>query len=114
MLIKILVSLFILFAVSRAWLRYRDRSLGAFGVILWTILWFGVAAFTWWPQLSDQIAKFIGVGRGYDALVFLSILALFYGFFRLYIKVEYIEHEITSLVRALALREGKDKKEHHD
>lgn len=58
----------------------------------------------WWPKISDIIAHKIGVGRGVDALVYVSIVGLFYGMFRLYVKMEFLEHELTSLVRSLALK----------
>ena len=112
MTIKIIITLFALFAISRAYLRYRDGSIKFFGFIVWTIIWAAVTFFAWWPKFSDLIANSIGVGRGVDALVYLSIVALFYGMFRIYVKIQFIEHEITSLVRNLAM--NKKKKESND
>ncbi|MFH1171023.1 MAG: DUF2304 family protein [bacterium] len=109
MIIKILVSLFALFAISRTFLRQKEGSVGFASLILWTILWCGIVFFVWWPRASDVLAGRIGIGRGVDALVYISIVALFYGMFRIYIKLEYIEREITSLVRSLALEEHTSK-----
>ena len=109
MTIKIIITLFALFAISRAYLRYRDGSIKFFGFIVWTIIWAAVTFFAWWPKFSDLIANSIGVGRGVDALVYLSIVALFYGMFRIYVKIQFIEHEITSLVRNIALKEQDNK-----
>lgn len=111
MIIKILVSLFALFAVSRTYLRQREGSIGFFSMIAWTILWCGIVFFLWWPKFSDVLANSVGVGRGVDALVYISIVALFYGGFRIYIKLEFIERELTSLVRALAIREHRGAKD---
>ena len=104
MTIKIIITIFVLFAISRAYLRYRDGSINFLGFISWVIVWVAVTFFAWWPKFSDLIAHSIGVGRGVDALVYISIVALFYGMFRIYIKIQFIEHEITSLVRNLALK----------
>jgi len=64
------------------------------------------------PSLSGAVAKFMGIGRGVDAIVYTSITLLFYLVFRLYVYLEDIRHEITDLVRKLALKEegkgGKD------
>src|SRR5262245_19932907 len=109
MFIKIIVSAFIVFALSRVWLRFRDGAIGWSGSIIWSILWMGIGAFTWWPKVSDFIAHKVGIGRGADALVYVSVVALFYAVFRLYIKMEHIEHEITSLVRNLALKSFDDR-----
>lgn len=105
MIIKFLITLFVVFAISRAYLRYRDGGLSALAFFAWGMLWVGVLLFVWWPKISDYIAGSVGIGRGIDALVYLSIVALFYGMFRVYIKLEFIERELTSLVRGLALRD---------
>lgn len=64
------------------------------------------------PSLSGAVAKFMGIGRGVDAIVYTSITLLFYLVFRLYVYLEDLRHEITDLVRKLALKEegkgGKD------
>lgn len=104
MFIKIIVSAFVLFAISRVWLRHRDAAIGILATGLWSLLWIGIGAFVWWPRVSDYIAHRIGIGRGVDALVYVSIVGLFYSMFRLYVKMEFMEHELTSLVRALALK----------
>lgn len=104
MLIKLLVTIFILFVTSRVWLRWRDGSMSIFGAAAWTILWFGVVLFSWFPKLSDSVAHVLGIERGVDAFVYIGVLFLLYGFFRLYIKVEFIEHEVTHLTRGLALK----------
>lgn len=110
MFIKVFVTAFVLFAMSRVWLRYRDGAIGMFGTWLWSLLWAGIGVFVWWPKVSDYFAKTIGIGRGVDALVYISIVGLFYGMFRLYVKLEFIEHELTSLVRTMAINGGKDKR----
>ena len=47
---------------------------------------------------------------GVNALVDFSIVGLLYGMFRLYVKLEFMEHEITGLVRTMALRSNMDEK----
>jgi len=107
MIIQILISLFVLFAISRVWLRYNDGSISLVGTFVWSILWIGLGVVVWEPNITTTLASMIGVGRGVDALVYLSIVVLFYGLFRVYVKMEFLEHEITSLVRNKALREAQ-------
>jgi hypothetical protein len=104
MVIKILVTLFVIFAISRAALRYHDKSFGLFALFFWSILWGIIVFFVWLPSASDIIARIIGVGRGVDALVYISVVTLFYASFRLYVKLEHVEHELTSLTRNLSLK----------
>lgn len=108
MIIKVLVTCFVLFAVSRAYLRYRDGLLSIIPLIFWSVLWAGVSFFVWWPSSSDLLAQSVGIGRGVDVLVYVSIVVLFYGIFRIYIKLEFIERELTSLVRNLSLSHKKN------
>jgi hypothetical protein len=109
MLIKLLVTIFILFAASRVWLRWRDGSVSIFSAAAWSMLWLGVVLFSWFPKLSDSVAHVLGIGRGVDAFVYIGVLFLLYGFFRLYIKVEFIEHEMTGLTRAITLKEKNER-----
>ena len=108
MIIKILVTLFVAFAVSRAILRYRDKSFGMFALVFWSVIWGIVLFFVWLPRSSDTIARILGIGRGVEALLAIAVVFLLYAVFRLYVKMEFMEHEITSLVRALSLKHGKE------
>lgn len=109
MFIKIIVSAFVLFAISRVWLRYRDGAIGVFGTGLWSLLWLAIGGFVWWPSVTDFFAHTLGIGRGVDALVYISIVGLFYGMFRIYVKMESLEHELTSLVRQLSLQDREKR-----
>ncbi len=103
MAIQFLVSIFVFFVLTRVYLRYREHAISALGLVLWSTLWLVAVVFVWWPAFSDVLARQIGVGRGVDFVVYVAIIILFYGLFRLYVKMEFIEHELTSLVRSLAL-----------
>jgi small membrane protein len=105
MIIKIFVTIFVVFAISRAILRHRDGSVKSAALLIWITIWSGILFFVWWPKVSDYIAQSVGIGRGVDALVYISIVALFYGMFRIYVKLEFTQREITGLVRKLALKE---------
>jgi small membrane protein len=109
MVIRILVSLFVAFAISRAILRYRDKSFGVFALIFWSIIWGVVLFFVWLPRSSDALAKILGVGRGVEALLSIAVVGLFYAVFRLYVKLEWVEHEITVLTRKLAIARKQQK-----
>ncbi len=111
MMLKIIATLFVLFAISRVWLRYRDGQIGVIGTVLWSFIWLAIGGVVWWPAVTTVLAKSVGVGRGVDALVYLSIVSLFYAIFRLYVKLEFIEHELTSLVRNLALKDESKRSE---
>jgi hypothetical protein len=106
------VSLFILFALfaaSRAFARYNDGSLSLRGLVFWLFIWGTATIFVLQPGLSFELAFKLGIGRGTDAVVYISVLVMFYMLFRIYIKVASVDQEITRLVRAIALKETPDK-----
>lgn len=103
-LIKILFSLFALFAWTRAIIRFYHKDLILKELAFWTILWLGMVFLVFVPGKTNFLAKLLGMDRGNDAMFFLGIVALFYATYRLYVKTNEQEKEITRLVRALALK----------
>lgn len=59
------------------------------------------------PGLTSYVAKRLGIGRGTDVVLYLSIALLFYLIFRLSIALEETRREITELVRKIALTDEK-------
>lgn len=109
MIIKIAIILAVLFIVSRIILRFKDGLVSIWGLIAWLLLWTAVIVATIVPWTTERLANLIGVGRGVDAIIYISIIILFYGVFRLSVKLENIEYEITQIVRKNALRDKRDK-----
>lgn len=109
-LIKIIFTIFALFAWSRAILRFYKKDLNLKELIFWSLLWLTMIILVFIPGKTDFLAKMIGMERGKDAMFFLGIVALFYATYRLYVKSNEHEKEITKLVRALALKNIKKRK----
>lgn len=106
-LIQIIALLFFSFAASRAVLRAKDKKINLIELLFWLSIWLGLIIVVFFPQILSNIASILGIGRGVDVLVYSSISILFYLIFRLYIKLEETEMEITKLVREIALRKKK-------
>ncbi len=107
--LQIIVILFVLFAWSRAFLRFRDHKISLTEFIFWSVIWAGVITALLLPKTADIISYSLGVNRPVDLAVFVSILLIFYLVFRLYVKHEQQEQEITKLVREIAIRTPKHK-----
>jgi hypothetical protein len=108
LLLQLIVTAFVMFAISRSVLRFKDRNATLTELFLWIVVWGLVAAVAWVPALTEIPAKILGIGRGIDAMVYIAIVVLFYSVYRIYSKLERIEQEITLLTRHLAL--GKKRK----
>ncbi|NQV11955.1 DUF2304 family protein [Candidatus Uhrbacteria bacterium] len=103
--IQILILLFALFAVTRVFIKFRSRSIPATWATLWVVVWVGSAVVSLLPQTTDLLAARVGIGRGADLLVYLSVMALFYLVFRLVVRIESMQQETTKLVRAISMRD---------
>lgn len=110
MFIQILLVLFLLFAVSRVINQVRSGNLNVGSFVFWTGLFILAIIGVVTPELTGKIAKLLGIGRGADVIIYLSIVLLFYLVFRLSIVIEDLRHEITKLVREIALSDKDNKK----
>ena len=109
--IQILIVAFVLFALTRAVQRFRARDMSLGWLIGWTVLWLGAGTAAVLPWTTEWLARLVGVGRGVDAVIYISIFFLFYLVFRIFLRLEKLEREITTIVRRLGLEEVEKEKE---
>ena len=109
-IIEIILILFALFAWSRAILRLRDREISVWEFMLWTLIWISVIIVTVFQDVLGAISEIVGISRGTDLAVYVSIVVLFYLLFRLYVRVDKQNQELTRLVRELAIQNPKKRK----
>lgn len=110
MSIKAIVILFILFVLWRTILRFRQGDITFRELIIWVIFWFLVSVAALVPKKTDVVAQWLGVGRGVDLLIYISIVVLFFIVFKIIVKLEKIDRDITQIVRTTALKD-KDQDE---
>lgn len=108
--IRVIFTLFAIFAWSRAYLRWREHTFSYKELFFWTIVWVAVIVLIFTPGKTDFIARQLGVGRGSDAFFAIGIVILFYMVYRLYAIVDRLEKDFTKIVRILALRDASTKK----
>ena len=102
--VQIVFGIFLLFAVSRVLLRLKDGTLALNNFIFWTGLFVVALIGVVKPELTTLLAQKLGINRGSDIVVYASILLLFYLIFRTNILLENLRHDLTELVRKLALK----------
>ncbi len=105
-LIQVVVVLFAAYAASRSVGRFRKRTIGLGELALWLAFWAAVGGCVLVPNIVQRFALLMGVGRGADAVFYLSFVAMSYAFFRLYMRTRHLEQQLTVLVRKLALKEA--------
>ena len=102
--IQIVLLIFILFALSRVILRLREKVLSTQTAFFWILIWIAALIAILLPKTTTKLAEFFGVGRGVDVIVYISLALLFYLVFRIYVMIEDLRHEITEIVRHIALQ----------
>lgn len=110
MIFQIIVGIVILIILSRVILKYNKREISKFELLFWIIFWIIILTIVLFPEIINYIANILGVGRGADVAIYIGILLIFYIIFKIYIRIDKIEKDMTKLVRKIALME-KDRKE---
>ena len=77
-----------------------------FTALAWALLWIAAAIAIARPEITKIIAQALGIARGADLVFYSAILAMFVGFFVVYIKLRRIDNTLTTIVRHIALDEG--------
>ena len=106
--IQIVLICFAVFAVSRVMIRYRRGNMRTVDLGLWLLFWVAVIVVAWLPDTTNLLARWLGVGRGVDTAMYLSLLVIFYLLFRSFAKIEDLDRQISRIVRANALREMEE------
>lgn len=102
--IQIIGLLVVAFGILRALISFKNHKISAKWLVFWLVVWSGVGVIAFIPGIASRISEPLGVGRGIDLLVYGSILFIFYMIFRIYLRLEALEHNITRLVREIAIK----------
>ncbi len=102
--IQIVLLAFTFFALTRVYLRAKEKVLTPKMAIFWFAVWTAAAVGIILPKTTAGVAQFFGVGRGVDVMVYMSLVLIFYLIFRIYVMIEDLRHELTTIVRNVALQ----------
>lgn len=98
--IQWLISPIILFLLGLFIARLKRRPLLrllVIGVLLCSLL------MLWFPDQSTLIANYLGIGRGVDLIIYLSLLGLTVSCILLYLQILQLQQQLQTLVQAQAL-----------
>jgi len=76
-------------------------------VAVWLAIWTIGALAIVWPRSTFLVARWLGIGRGSDLLLYLSVLFMLVGFFYVYGRFRRLDRQITVLVRRLAIEDAE-------
>ncbi len=107
MLFQILIVLFSLVAIASIFVRRQKDGLGIRATLFWILFWLAVDTVVLFPNSTTVLANTLGIGRGSDLIIYLSILLIFLILFRLNVKIENINRQVTKVTRSNALEKIK-------
>ncbi|MEK7648462.1 MAG: DUF2304 domain-containing protein [Patescibacteria group bacterium] len=110
-LIQLLVTLVSGFVILKTVNKFRKKEIPLTLCVLWSLFWILGIIVVWQPTLADTIASVLQVGRGTDAILYLSLVALFYLIFKIFVRFEKLDKDLTALVREVAILERKKSKD---
>src|SRR3989344_8784781 len=107
--LQILVTIFIALILFKLFQQKQHNRISLASFLIWFILWLFVLLVFWQPDATSYLANILGIGRGADLVVYLSILVIFYLLFKIFVRLNKIDSDITKLVRADALKQDEQK-----
>lgn len=110
MTIQFLITIFAVLALIGVMRGFKRGTLSRVGVVIWMCTWIVAILAVWNPNVTNLFARVLGVGRGADAVLYVAIVILLYVIFKLYGKLENLEHQLSELVKKIALKDLDDRK----
>ncbi len=107
-LIQILLVIFFLFALFKVASRFQAGDLSSAGMAGWVIFWVLAILVVLLPDSTSILAKMVGITRGADLVVYVALAVIFFIIFKLMVRIETLNRDITKLTRKISLDE-KDK-----
>ena len=100
---QLILSVIVIFLLLKTYIGFRKKQISLSFSIVWCLFWLGVLFVIYYPGFLSGIATKLGIGRGVDLAIYLSIIFLFYLIYKMLIRVQNLEGKITKLARSIAL-----------
>jgi len=107
--IQVILAVFVLFALSRAYLRYAEGKIKAAEFTLWIIIWASAMVASLSPKTVGFFSNSIGIGRPADLIIYVAVILLFYLVFRTYVMIDEMDQKVTKIVREIAIDRQKKR-----
>jgi hypothetical protein len=91
--------------VGRIALQYRRQTISGKEFLFWSLFWVLAAAAIMVPNALTFLANTLGIGRGTDLAFYASFVIVGFMLFRMVVRMDKMERDITKIVRHLALED---------
>ncbi len=103
----------VLFIIYKTALSYKKNHLSKKFTFIWIFFWIIILFVLLDLQLLAKTAKLLGIGRGVDLAIYLSIITIFYLIYNLFVKIQDLEKKITKITRFHAIENVKKNNQHY-
>lgn len=93
-----MLLVFTLIALVNRWVTRRET-------LIWSVVWIVAGWAVVRPEITGVVARVLGIGRGADLILYCSVVVMMIGFMMVYVRLRRLRHDMTLLVRELAIRE---------
>lgn len=108
MLQQIIALLVIVFFLSRLFWQKRKNQIALTEFIFWLVFWLLAMLAIIFIKTIDQLVAAVGFSSsGINILFYIGILILFYLVFRLRLRLEKMERDITKIIREVTINNKK-------
>lgn len=92
--------------ISKSYVDFRSRAESLPMFIFWVFTWTTIVIVALFPSIVDILISSFGSGRAGLGTVFgMALVFLFFVVYRMYVKLERIEQNLTRTIQELALRD---------
>lgn len=109
LLIQIFLVIIIGFLIFELFLKLKRKEIGVLNFCLWFLFWSGAFLISLFPNLSSSLARILGIGRGADLIIYLSLILIFYFVFSFEVRLRKTDQKIEKIVRFLSLKKDDEK-----
>lgn len=93
----------------RLWHKYHRRAISQLEFIAWLAAWLAAAVLVVRPEVASYLAYLTGVGRGSDLVIYIGLILVFYLIFRIFVRLEKYDRDLSVMVRKMAQRDAESK-----
>jgi hypothetical protein len=104
--IKILLITGVAFIAVYFFLRLRNSL---FDLLLLLVLIAAAVVFILFPDITNQLAARLGVGRGADLVFYTSIIIFWFVILKLYARIRKLEQIMTKIIRDKSIHDAEKK-----
>jgi hypothetical protein len=95
-----------LIAISKSYVDFRARAESLQMFVFWTVTWTMIVLLAVFPSIIDVLMAFsAGPRTGLGTVFGMAIVFLFFVMYRIYVKLERIEQNLTKTIQELALKD---------